>query len=193
MAPTMSLHHVWFQTHKALWTRFLLHRGNTVHMIFQCLCLLLLHCTRPTVCRHHTHFKEQYSLSQFSYSIRNYWKVTNTVSDATSYVLCYKNMSLYCLSLCLLNTLPILSLKHAVKHFWSSICNVFQNTQTLFIRPTYALWFYECNFTTQWPWTCFGYSSGHLQDGKSKSINMFIICHNHSTHQNHIVFGYNSC
>lgn len=99
MAPTMRLHHVWFQTHKALWTRFLLHRRNTVHMIFQCLCLLLLHCTRPTVCRHHTHFKEQYSLSQFSYSIINYWKVTNTVSDLTSYVLCYKNMSLYCPSM----------------------------------------------------------------------------------------------
>jgi len=36
------------------------------------------------------------TLSQFSHSIRNYWKVTNTVSDVTSFKLCYKNMFLYC-------------------------------------------------------------------------------------------------
>jgi len=29
--------------------------------------------------------------------------------------------------------------------------------------------------------------AGHLQHGKSKSINMFIICQDHSTVQNHIV------
>ena len=39
--------------------------------------------------------------------------------------------------------------------------------------------FYVCNFITQWPPTCLGYSCGHLQGGKSKYTHVF--CRDHST------------
>jgi len=47
--------------------------------------------------------------------------------------------------------------------------------------------FYECNFITQRPPTCFDYSCGHLQGGRSKNKRMLMLCRYHTTDKNHMI------
>jgi len=56
----------------------------------------------------------------------------------------------------------------------------YKNVSNLLKTKKNELWFYECNFIIQRPPTCFRYSCGHLDGGKCKTVNIFIVYRDHS-------------
>ena len=75
-----------------------------------------------TVCRHQTHFKEQYSLLIQLLNKKRLEGYKHSTWCDFFHAMLQKYVSL--LSPCVLNTLPIPSPKHAVERFWNPICNL---------------------------------------------------------------------
>jgi hypothetical protein len=45
----------------------------------------------------------------------------------------------------------------------------------------------ERSLITEWSWTCFGHSRGHLQVSKNNNTNKILMCRHKSTAKNHTI------